>query len=222
MSFPDAKNEARERFNEARSLLSELRKIAPTNLIPVPQIQKSQRGLWLVSLYAAVERSVNVAVEAAISDISTNSVESKNAVASVHSIFHFSKIKSLRDCSRNAVFDRSVDLFEASSSTNLLELHENPLAESLQNVDGNTMSWVLKLFGAPETSPAPASLGRTKTLRERRNAVAHGRESAAQVGERYTIQELSNYYDAADEVTNAFISTLSTHCMARNYASVPA
>jgi len=98
-----------------------------------------------------------------------------------------------------------------------MKVHENPLAENLQNVDANTMSWALGLFGAPNLSVSPASIGRVNTLRERRNAVAHGRESASEVGERYSLEELNNTYLAADEVVTAFFLILNEHCTKQHY-----
>jgi hypothetical protein len=79
------------------------------------------------------------------------------------------------------------------------------------------MQWVLRLFGAPEMVVPQASLGRTNALRERRNAVAHGRESAAKVGERYTISELENIYQAADEIVTSFTLSLKDHCVAKRF-----
>jgi len=135
MSFIVAETETRERFNESRLLLDELRRNGPLPLQPLTQLQKAQRGLWLVSLYAAVERSVNSCVEAALGIISSEGVKSADAVSSVHSIFHLSKVQSLHSCGRGSIFDKTITLLEASSSDDILGTIDNPLASSLQNVD---------------------------------------------------------------------------------------
>ena len=98
-----------------------------------------------------------------------------------------------------------------------MKVKDNPLAESLQNVDATTISWILGLFGAPNIAVSAPSIGRVNALRERRNAVAHGRESASEVGERYTIQELENIYNAADEIITAFFLSLSDYCTKQHY-----
>lgn len=222
MSFVVAEAETRERFGESRTLLDELRRAAPPPLQPLTQVQKAQRGLWLVSLYAAVERSVNASVEAALYEISAERVKSADTVSSIHSIFHFPKVQSLHSCGRGSIFDKSIALLEASSGHEILQTTDNPLAPSLQNVDSKTMLWVLGLFGASAMAASPAALGRTNTLRERRNAVAHGRESAANVGERYTITELENMYNAGDEVVTAFSTALKDHCTSKSYLRITA
>jgi hypothetical protein len=115
------------------------------------------------------------------------------------------------------MFNKTRELLEVSHGNDRLALKENPLSENLQNVDTKTMSWVLALFGAPDMKVDPASAGRINTLKERRNALAHGREGAAEVGESYEIRELENVYNAADEVVTAFLEALDQHCAQRGY-----
>ncbi|HGN2522577.1 TPA: MAE_28990/MAE_18760 family HEPN-like nuclease [Proteus mirabilis] len=217
MSFDNAQIEIRDRFAEANSLLHFLRENEPEPLQPTTSNMKSLKGLWLVSIYSAVERSVNTIIESALEVIISHNNRSIDCIASIHSILHFNEIKSINECGKNKIFDKSISLFQATFSETALKITDNPLVESLQNVDANTMSWVLKLFGAPNFSVSPASIGRVNTLRERRNAVAHGRESALEAGERYTIDELANIYNAADEVVTAFLLNLSAHCTNQNY-----
>lgn len=217
MSFEVARREMRARFAEAFSLLVHLREISPAPLTPSNDIIKSLRGLWLVSIYGAIERSVNAATEAAITTITNHQPKSIDCRPPLHTIFHFSRIQPLNGCSRRDMFTKSKELLEVSHGDSPLALNDNPLSENLQNVDVRTMSWVLSLFGAPEMKVNPASAGRINTLRERRNALAHGREGAAQVGETYELNELENIYKAADEVVTAFLETLDQHCTEKGY-----
>ena len=217
MSFENAQIEVRDRFSEANSLLAFLRANGPAPLQPTSENIKSLKGLWLVSIYSAVERSVNSVMEAALEVISNHNNKSIDCIPSLHSIFHFSGIKSIRECARNKIFDKSTFLFEATHSDTVMKVIDNPLAESLQNVDATTISWILGLFGAPNISVSASSIGRVNALRERRNAVAHGRESASEVGERYTIQELENIYNASDEIITAFFLNLSDYCTNQYY-----
>ena len=217
MSFDNAQVEIRERFTEASSLLFFLRENGPQPLQTTNNHIKSLKGLWLVSIYSAVERSVNTIIEAALEVISSHENRSIDCIPSLHSIFYFNGIRSINECGKNKIFDKSNSLFKDVFSESVMKVTDNPLAESLQNVDANTISWVLGLFGAPNFSVSSASIGRVNALRERRNAVAHGRESASEVGERYTIEELDNIYQASDEVITAFFLNLSEHCINQHY-----
>ena len=217
MSFDSAQAEIRDRFSEANSLLVYLRENGPEPLQPTSNNIKSLKGLWLVSIYSAVERSVNTTIEAALEVISSHENRSVDCIPALLSIIYFNGIRSINECGRSKILDKSSLLFNDVFSENVMKVTENPLAENLQNVDANTMSWALGLFGAPNLTVSPASIGRVNALRERRNAVAHGRESASEVGERYTIEELNNIYQASDEVVTAFFFILNEHCTNQRY-----
>jgi hypothetical protein len=217
MTFEVARRETAERFAESFSLLSYLKQISPDPLMPANNIIKSLRGLWLVSIYGAIERSVNSATEAAIRTISSHQPRSIDCSPPLHTIFHFSKIQPINGCNRRDMFTKSKELLEVSHGDSPLALKDNPLSDNLQNVDANTMNWILALFGAPDMKLDRASAGRINTLRERRNALTHGREGAAQVGASYEITELENVYNAADKVVTAFLEALDQHCTQRGY-----
>lgn len=220
MSFENAQIEIRDRFSESNSLLAFLRANGPAPLQPASENFKSLKGLWLVSIYSAVEKSVNSVMESALEVISSHNNKSIDCIPSLHSIFHFGGIQSVRGCGRERIFDKSVSLFETTHSETVMKVIDNPLADSLQNVDATTISWLLGLFGAPNISVPAPSIGRVNALRERRNAVAHGRESASKVGERYTIQELENIYNASDEIITAFFLILSDYCTNQRYLKI--
>ncbi len=217
MNFATAEEEMRERLTEAAAMLNHLRATAPPAMTPLDEIQKAQRGLWLVVIYAAFERGTNAIVEAALEEISNHGPSSIQAVAPLHAIFHFPRIQSVKDCGYSSVFESSISLFEGSLSNLPMKVTDNPLAKYLQNVDGKTLEWACSLFGAVPYSVTGANRGRLATLRERRNAVAHGREPASQVGEPYTLDELQKVYDAADAELLRFKLHMETYCNSRSY-----
>lgn len=217
MSLEAAADEVRERFSEASMVINHLRTIAPAELQPIDDLQKSLRGLCLVSIYAAVERSANAIIEAALAELTSHATPSTTYITSLHGLLHYAKLKSLRDCGNDHLFDRSKVLFDAAFEIHAGSFLENPLADKMQNVDGGTLEWLASLFGASDHACAAASKGRLGNLRERRNAVAHGRESASSVGGRFTIAELANVYDAADLEITRFLTAIRRQCDERLY-----
>lgn len=217
MTFADAATETRERLTESFALLTYLRSTSPSGIAPLDEVQKASRGLWLVSLYAALERSVNAIVEAGIDEISSHGTQNIMCIAPIHSLVQFSQIQSVKDCKHEKVFDQAIKLFEASMGSEPASLIDNPLSKYLQNVDATTISWVCSLFGTSQYVFPPASSGRLRTLRERRNAVAHGRESASQVGQRYSLDEMATLYGIVDVELARFRLHLEDYCTERRY-----
>lgn len=217
MSFDDCDVEIRGRFGEASAFLNHLRQIAPEGFSPLDDLQKSMRALCLVTVYAAFERSVNLIVESAVAEISACGVPSIDCIPSMQGVIHFAKLQSLHQGSAKRIFDTSSVLFEASLSSQPAKIVDNPLAEKLQNVDGSTLVWIAQLFGVRGFACEAANAGRLGTLRERRNAVAHGREAASKVGERYTLDELARVYGAADAEITRFRLAMHDQCTNRGY-----
>lgn len=217
MSFADAEADMRERLTEALALLNHLRSIAPKDLTPLDDLQKAQRGLWLVSLYAAFERGANAVVEAALLEVSSHGTKSIECTPAIHSILHFPRIQSVKDCGHSKIMDSSIKLFDASLGNDPVFVTDNPLADYLTNVDGSTLTWVCTLFGTSIYLVEGANRGRLSTLRERRNAVAHGREAASKVGERYDLEEMTKLYEAVDAELTRFRMHMEDYCVGRHY-----
>lgn len=217
MNFDDAEEEIRARLAESSLFLRHLRAMHASELSPSDDLQKSLKAHWLVSLYASLERGINAVIEAALFEITSAAPASDACLPPLHSLIHFPMIQALRDCSNNRIFDRSVALFDASQSGAAVKFSDNPLAERLQNVDGKTFGWLLGLFGAEQYEIEASHLGRLNNLRERRNAVAHGRESAVEVGQRFGLDELARLYEIVDEELTRFQLSLSDHCSAGSY-----
>ncbi|WP_406873230.1 MAE_28990/MAE_18760 family HEPN-like nuclease [Aminobacter sp. P9b] len=217
MSFEAAASETRERLAEALSLLNHLASTAPKDLAAANDVEKAMRGLWLVSIYGAFERSINATVEQAIHEITSHQSPSLNCKPPIHSIFYYSQVQSLKDCGYSSVFDKASEIMVKVLSNEPIAQTENPLANMLQNVGANTLELVIKFFGAPVLEIGKANAGRLNALRERRNAVAHGRESAAQVGERYRVEELRKLYEVVDYELARFQLHMKEFCEKKMY-----
>jgi hypothetical protein len=217
VSFAEAEAESRERLTESLSMLNHLRNIAPSDRTPLDDLQKAQRGLWLVSLYAALERGTNAVVEAALTEVSSHGTRNIDCIPAIHSIIQFPNIQSLKDCGYNRVFDSSVRLFDSSFGHSPVNILDNPLAEYLQNIDGNTLIWICGIFGTSAYVMEGSNRGRLTNLRERRNAVAHGREAASKVGERYNLEEMARLYEAVDAELTRFRLHMADYCEGKHY-----
>lgn len=217
MSFLAAEGEVRERFVDAQVLLSHIRQTTPAEHLPLTDLQKAMKGLWLVSLYAAFERSTNAIVEAAIAEVSSHGIKSIECCSPFQSILLSPNIQAVRSASANNYFDKSISLFSAAFSDTPIERLDNPLSDRMMNVDASTVQWLAGLFGISNFQVTAPDSGRLSHLRERRNAVSHGRERASQVGERFQISEMMNMYNAADRVCSGFLLAMKDHCAGRHY-----
>jgi len=219
MSFEDAFLESRSRFTEVFQLINELSGDEEGDLRPATIPQKAMRGLSLVAIYGAVERSINAFVEQAIGELSSQEERVLDCIPQIQSLVFQPSINSIRDCSYDNLLDISCQLFSKINSGQLVKVDVNPFQGRLQNVDGNTMSFVATWLGVSGYGLDASARGRLNNLRERRNAVAHGRESPAVAGERFRKANLRQMYEVANTESARFGEALRSHFVERRYIS---
>lgn len=217
MSFADALAETRERFSEALQLLNLLDASEQDRKGPASITDKALKGLALVSIYAAVERSINFAVEQALFEISSHGTPSSDCNDVVLTIFHYSKIQALKDCGGEQILPKAANLIFHARSGVPLSTNVNPFSYYLQNVGANTIVDIAARFGVVGYSISPASSTRLDNLRERRNAISHGREAASAAGERFTMRELRSLFVIADTEVTRFVDALKVYCEKKHY-----
>ncbi|WP_157764508.1 HEPN domain-containing protein [Rhodobacter sp. CZR27] len=217
MSFADAQLEVRGRFTEALQVINRLDPGAPPNLIPSTDPDKALRGLLLVAIYSAMERGVNAYVEEALAVATSHASLVKHCIPEVQAIFHYPRIQSLRDCSDDNSLSKSIELFSMLTQDVEFSVANNPLSVRLQNVDGSTMEQCCQFLGVPNFSIGVMERGRLNNLRERRNAVSHGRESSVQVGGRFSFGEIRTMHSIADTEVEKFGSALKAFFEQKGY-----
>lgn len=217
MSFADAQLEVRGRFTEALQVINRLDSGASHSLTPSTAPDKALRGLLLVAIYSAMERGVNAYVEEALAVATSHSIRVKDCIQEVQAIFHYPIVQSLRDCSEDNYLSKSIELFTSLSEDFEFSVASNPFSFRLQNVDGSTMEQCCQFLGVPGFNIGVMQRGRLNNLRERRNAVSHGRESSVQVGGRFSYGEIRTMHSIADAEVEKFGLALKGFFEAKGY-----
>lgn len=189
MSFTIVRNSARNRFNENYLYLNYLTSLEPNNnpLEPVTLEVKIMKGLFQVHLYSSLEKTVNELIEKTLVYISQNKVQNIHYSLPFNTIALVHRLKSFKNCGYKNFFDKAIDIFAAMNDTDISQIDETVFSTSLQNIWTNTIIEVTKCFGINDFN-IPAQVRTTiDELVEKRNAVAHGRETASVVGERFRV-----------------------------------
>lgn len=211
------KPEVEDRLLESLALWGELFRLEQASSFRTTDKENTLKGLWIVTLYAALECAINQSVNSIMLHIETQRPRVNEFNPSFRSLVQHSKIKSIRDGSYSNSFDKARDLFVSSEAADIIEKIPNPLYHILQNVDAGTIAFILKLFGSDVYDISPSTVAKLENLRERRNAIAHGRESAKEVGRRFRVAELKELYDLVDYEIMRFIRAMDAFCSDRKY-----
>jgi len=217
MPFAIIKANSRARFSEVLFNLANLESLEPDVLIEVPQEVKIQKGLYYVHLYAALEKSVNEVVEQAILLIKNEQVKNNKYNTHFNVISLHSKMKSFKECSYKSYFKKSIDVFKSIESEECFEISNTLFSHNLQNIWFDTIQEVLISFGIPALVVDPRVQFTVNEIVDKRNAVAHGRESALFIGERHRMDILRLKTNDIQLVIDMFIDSFESYILNHEY-----
>lgn len=218
MPLSTVKKRTSERFNEVLIFLNYVSSQEPSTPSESVSLEvKIMKGLFYVHLYSAFEKSINDVIETVLNLISSKNVKNNHLLAPVLSIVLTDKIKSLKDCGYSKVFIKSSDVFIDAASTNITPINETVFSNHLQNVWVKTIDEIVATLGMDSINLDVRSKTTIDEVVERRNAVAHGRDSAASVGERYRTNILREKMEVILNSTNEIIIAIEEHYVSNRY-----
>jgi len=218
MSFTHVKNNARSRFNENQVFLSYITSLEPTNPSDVvPTEVNIMKGLFYVHLYASLEKSVNELIENTLVHISSKSVQYQHFNNPFYSISLVNKLKSFKDTGYNNFFNKASEIFNELSSSDACNLQETTFSKSLQNIWINTIKEICNSFGISTFSVTANIKATVDEIVDKRNAVAHGRETAKAIGERFRTIEIRKKMELIIEFCNYLIDLFEEFYLQKNY-----
>lgn len=212
MTFINIRNNTRARFTENQILLNYITSVEPRETIDlVPPEVNMMKGLFYVHLYSSLEKSVNELIENTLIHIGSRSIQYNHFILAFSSITLVDKLKSFKDSGYSNFFNKALEIFNESSSTKICAINESVFANNLQNVWTKTIEEICKSFGMKNFSVTPKIRATIDEVVEKRNAVAHGRESAKTVGERFRTDNLRLKMETVNIFCNYLIDLFETY-----------
>lgn len=218
MSFDGVRGRASERFNEVQLLLNHISSSEPREVTtPVSLEVKIMKGLFYVHLYAAFEKTINEVVETALFLISSKEIKCSHLSPPLLSVALSDRIKSLKDGGYSKLLIKSAEMFSESCSKSVLQINETIFSTQLQNAWVQTITEVSVVLGINGFSFEPRIRATIDEVVEKRNAVAHGRDRASSVGERYRAVVLRDKLEIISSAAHQFIIAVEEHCQGKKY-----
>lgn len=218
MSFSSIKSENASRFTEVQVYLNYITSVEP--LAPdlfVPIEVKIMRGLFYVHLYAAIEKSVNELVQITIMLINSKRVQNNHYTLVFNTISKMDKIKAINDCGSQNTLNKSIELFNHIGSRNISDINETIFSNKLQNIWIRNVEEIILVFGINNLHIEPRERATIDEVVDKRNAVAHGRESATYVGERHRVEVLRDKLDISQNFIAKLIDAFEYFYENKNY-----
>jgi len=169
------------------------------------------RGLFYVQLYAAFEYSVNSAAALLIQSINSHSLPVSELVAPLYTVALHSNIQSLQ-MSNGSAWEKREKFVASIFSPDPVSIPPNVLENTLQNVWIKELELAYRLLGLScSVSPSPELIPYIAEVVDKRNAVAHGRRSAADVGRGTRSNDLTLRLNAISALVIHMVDNFESH-----------
>lgn len=156
-------------------------------------------------LYNLIESTVRKSIDAIFSVIHSSSLSYKDLSIDLRKLW-------VKQESRNATFEKITSIAEIVLANELLSFKDDCVSIS-GNIDAQEIRKILKQFGGNEISN-----GRNlKTIKDKRNNLAHGEFSFSEIGKDYTIQELIMYKNDVKNYLNKVLDEIQQYIENKNY-----
>lgn len=212
-----ASTSATLRFNEVRILLNDI----TSREVPPPSADVDTvmilRGLFYVHLYGAFEYSINNAVQLYLQSISSANVPYLHLEQMFYSVALDGRFMSILDRKASGKWDGRRALLVQQRSNDLCGLSDTLFSYDLQNIWYKTLVELFQSLGIDRhVLPNVRYRGYIDEVVEKRNAIAHGRESPLSVG---TVRsaDLEKRYDAISTTAAYLIGCLASHLNGREF-----
>ncbi|CQJ36195.1 MAE_28990/MAE_18760 family HEPN-like nuclease [Yersinia enterocolitica] len=218
MIFTPLRDSARVRFNDVMIYINYVESLEPTvngahnNIIQeTPPQVKMFRGLFYVHIYSYVEKTVNDLLIRTIASIKEKNICNKHFITQFNSISLHSKMQSFKQSKNTLYLSKACDVFSGVEGESVCTVAETVFSEFLQNIWYKTIAEVLAAFGITNFTRTPIEIATIDEVVNKRNAVAHGRLSAVEVGEAHNCSVLRDKMNIIDNLVNELIDTFELY-----------
>ncbi|WP_139167170.1 MAE_28990/MAE_18760 family HEPN-like nuclease [Chromobacterium sphagni] len=218
MSFEIIRRNSRARFTEVHTNLAHITSTEPKTPQDETSIQtKILRGLYYVHLYAALEKAINEVVENTLILINSKQITNKHYTTTFNAISLNNKMMAFKNAGYKEYIAKSIAIFRAIDSDESSDINNTLLTTSLQNVWHKTIQETLECFGIPSIDFGPQVRYTIDEIVNNRNAVAHGRETPANIGERHRSDILRKKTQEIQQVVDLIIDAFESFISNKNY-----
>lgn len=213
------RNEVIDRFNSVEQYFKATRGFKD-------DLAQASKGWAFVQIFSAYEFTVKSAMRTAIDAVNAHGHRALDLHPRLMALLLNDLLVSVRDCGQEQVWKQRTELFEQLCRVGPAVVR-NTIFPKDNAKDGkqfrpHQLQLIFEIFGVNRPPVRMLRhLTRITELVEKRNSIAHGMETAENVGKRFTRSEISQRFSQVKKVCLDFIKVLETHCNNPNLQKRP-
>ncbi len=177
-------------------------------------IEQTAKGLAFVHMYAAYESTVRAIVRTAIAQIEAHGHKLEDLTPSLMALFLDQHLTRLQDSGKKDIWDARIQIFEQLFSGYPAKVSNTVFPNDGNHFRQNQLKTIFRILGL-KRMPARRRrhLQKVDEVVHRRNAVAHGEETAGAVGRCYSRTDVLHTIQQIRSVCLLLVSEAEKQCL---------
>jgi len=181
---------------------------------------RSLKGLMFVELYGAYEHSIESCLTHLTSLINDSNTKLKQLCPCVMSVALDPECRSLVNSGVKKKWVSRKQLFERAHSPDIVNINGPIIPTDGANIKHNQLISIWQSFGiTSDMYPNFTVRHRIEDMVEKRNAIAHGRMSASEVGALMDFPEMEKMVNDISEYCSYFIDCIEVYYQEKHYST---
>ena len=209
--FKAARMQVASRILDGQKFLS----VAAASSNSQADVAATCRGLLFIQLYGAYEYAVTTTVQAALDMIMQQSLGYGQLRRELLALVLDPKWRSAGQVGAKGLWDSRLALIEAMNDTTpIIDLDNKLFPRDGSHYRFRQLETIERVFGFKSPIlPESRLIGRIHELVEKRNAIAHGRNTAREVGARFTNGDMESRVADTNTIAQHVIDSMENHCL---------
>lgn len=211
-----------DRVRQTFLLIQQLRQLETADDAANKEILKIQKGLLFVSLYAALEFTLTNAVSEFLSALQSSAVEPKQYRLVLLPTLLNREFNAVTGSSKLKSWANKRSLIERVFSPDACTIDSDIFPAESTNISADHFQAIWNQLGIPG-SPLPPDVDywAVNEIKNHRNAIAHGRETAATIGSRFTLTVLEKRHRTVELICAHTVISFEEHLTQRTFLASP-
>lgn len=218
--FSSVSLESSDRIRQAELQLAAIKRmeIEAESVSTFHELIKIQKGLLFVSLYAAIEFTITASASQFLSGLQSDPKRPLDYKKYILCTALNAEFNAITSGAKKGLWQRKTELIDSLFSDHVANFDNSVFPTDGTNISHQQMAEVWKLFHLPEpVVPEGIHPWLLKEIKDHRNAVAHGREKAATIGGRFTVELLESRLHAVTLLCAHIINSFDEHYRAQSF-----
>jgi hypothetical protein len=206
------------RLSDIRRFLAFLEEVArPLGPHSRPEILTA-KGLYFVELYGVFEYAVTTTVSQVVKALNDTAIPVEACQPVLLGLGLDAECKSMTAAGPKTHWEKRCSLFARTRVPDPLQIDDNVLPIGIGTIKFRHLQRIWSTFNLRDPVLPNMSLrGGLEDVTDKRMAISHGRESASDVGRRYSFDELAKRHTAIDLVCGHIVQSFETYLASEHY-----